>query len=295
MLVPGLVDPAEAEELLAHAAECDWCGEILREAAQDLADPPTDEEEEIARGTKFADPNYRQALAERLAGSSTSERRRTVRWWWPAAAGLATAMVVGVVGYEQWGIGAGGTARLLAKAYTERRQMDVRLPGAVYSQKHLVMAGESSSIDKPPALDEAWLNIKRGIRSHPEDPRWLQLEGRAELLENKEDAAIVELDRARALRPADASILADLGAAYFQKAEKTGDDPEYFKKAFEVLSQGAHVKPDDPVLAFNRALAAEQILTPNVAREAWEKYLELDPHSGWAAEAREHRDKVKKN
>src|ERR1039458_5486125 len=56
LLLPGQVEPEEAEKLLTHAAECDWCGTALREAAQDLSEPPTGEEEELAGKSRLADP-----------------------------------------------------------------------------------------------------------------------------------------------------------------------------------------------------------------------------------------------
>ena len=290
-LVPGNVDPGEAQELLGHAAGCDWCGTVLREAVQDLSDPPSDEERETARKTKWDDPRDRRRLAKLLAGS---ERRSTVLWWWPAAAGVAVSACVGLVGYQQWAHGIRHTSTLLARAYTEHRQMDARLPGAAHSPKHTAMGFESSRFEEPAALMDAAANIKRGVAKHPDDPDWLRLEGQAELLENREDSAIAELELARSLRPSNPAILTDLGVAYLQKAQKNGDDPEWSKKALEAISEGARLKPDDPVLAFNRALAAEQFQAPSAAREAWEKYLKLDSNGGWASEAREHLEQLKK-
>src|ERR1022692_1560416 len=54
LLLPGQAEPEEAEKLLTHAAECDWCGTVLREAAQDLTEPPTGEEEELAGKARLA-------------------------------------------------------------------------------------------------------------------------------------------------------------------------------------------------------------------------------------------------
>src|ERR1017187_8002855 len=71
LLLPGEVGPEEAEKLLEHAAECDWCGTVLREAAQDLSEPPTGGEEELAGKSRLADPRRRRELAER-----TTKRKR---------------------------------------------------------------------------------------------------------------------------------------------------------------------------------------------------------------------------
>jgi Flp pilus assembly protein TadD len=43
-----------------------------------------------------------------------------------------------------------------------------------------------------------------------------------------------------------------------------------------------------PEARFNLALATEQTGSPADARAAWNAYLQLDPSSQWAAEARRH-------
>lgn len=295
LLLPGQIEPEEAGRLLTHAAECDWCGTVLREAAQDLIEPATDEEEDLAGRARLADPRRRRELAERIA---PPKRRRGEPWlpilrWWPAA-GLAAAVLVGGVAYQQWTLSAAHTERLLAAAYEERRPMEMRLPGAQWARLRTQMSAGTSRFNDPLGLTEAVSNIKRGMDGRPDDPKWLQLEGRADLLGGRPDDAIAELDRARSLSPGDATILADLGAACYQKAAKA-DDPEWYSRAFQHLSEGLRLKPNDPTLLFNQALAAERIQTPTVAEEAWEAYLKADSSSGFAGEARAHLDSLKKN
>ena len=263
LLLPGQLEPEEADKLLTHAAECDWCGTVLREAAQDLSEPPTGEEEELAGKARLADPRSRRELVERIV-----KRRRD--WWspiflrWVPAAGLAALLLAGGVSYQAWARGPAHTERLLAEA--------------------------SSSLHEPRELADANSNISRAIEAHPDDPKWLQLEGRADLLGGKEDAAITELERAHALRPGDASILLDWGTALFQRADAQGR-----AEAFERLSEGVRLQPNDPALLFNQALAAQMSNYPNEARDDWEKYLRVDSTSGWAQEARQHLEEVKKN
>src|ERR1700683_5511725 len=62
LLLPGQLEPEEADKLLTHAAECDWCGTVLREAAQDLSEPPTGEEEELAGKARVAEPRSRRGV-----------------------------------------------------------------------------------------------------------------------------------------------------------------------------------------------------------------------------------------
>lgn len=296
-LAVGLVDPAEARDLMAHAAGCDWCGAVLRQAAQDLIEPPTGDEMESAQSSRLAKPGDRRRLAARLAPPSRSvpSPRPWVLRWWPAAAALAAALVVGVVFKTQWTGGAAGAGRLLCRAYSDRREVEMRLSGCtVYGPMRSERGAGSSRLSQPPELMEAEARIARAIATHADDPEWLQLQGRADILEGREEAAIAELERAHTLRPNDASVLADLGTAYFQRAQKTAD-PKLYASAFEYLSQGVRLKPNDAALVFNRALAAEKIFACTEARDAWEAYLRLDSTSGWATEARAHLDAVKKN
>jgi len=298
LLLPGQIEPGEAEKLLTHAAECDWCGTVLREAAQDLTEPPTGEEEEWAGKARLADPSRRRELAERIVAgrkqTSDGPWLAMLRWW--PAGGLAAAgtVVASLLFQMGWLGGIPGAERLTCRAYAEHRELPMRLMAcAAYVPVHTERGIESSRLTRPDLL-EAEARVARGVETHPDDPAWLRLQGRADLLDGKDDAAIAELERARALRPKDAEILSDLGMAYFQKAERT-HDPQMQALAFERLSEGARLKPDDPSLLFNRALAAESLFAFSEARDDWEAYLRIDSTSGWAQEARQHLDDVKKN
>jgi tetratricopeptide (TPR) repeat protein len=310
LLVAGLLDEPETKKLLAHTETCVWCGKILRDAVKETAakddpeSPPTKEELAVAATTRLANAENRRAFAERLAALAHPApmpipiRKHTPRWRvWGAAAALAAA--IGAVGIYVWPTSAVmQTERLLVRAYTDYRPMEMRLPGAGYGPVRTERGAGSLPISRSPDLHEAEARILREIEARPDDPQWMHLQGREHLLEGREDEAIPELERARALRPNDADILSDLGAAWFQKAEKASDKGlalKSFSSAFDLLSQGARLRPDDPALAFNRALAAEHTFAYNEARDAWEAYLRLDSKSEWANEARAHLDEVKKN
>ncbi|HLY18390.1 MAG TPA: hypothetical protein VKR61_14255 [Bryobacteraceae bacterium] len=300
MLVPGLLDHGEADELLSHAAECDWCGTVLREAVQDLAEPATAEEQEMAGKARLANARNRRSLARRLAppeGLFQQIAGGLALWWRRAAVGLVAAAAVGGACYQfAWVGSTTATARLLAQAYSEKRSMEMRLPGASYSQVHVERGTERSLFSASNPLAEAVPYIKHGTEAHPDDPNWLHLEGTADLIAGDYDKAIPELERARSLRPTDTGILTDLGAAYFQKAEaEKSEDSKYYQLAFEALSKGVRLNNEDATLAFDYALAAERISVVHVAREAWETYLRLDSTSPWAAEARQHLNDLKKN
>lgn len=301
LVVAGLAAESEARELLAHAATCVPCGTVLREAAEDFDSPPTEEELAVAANCRLASAENQRAFAERLAGSARARPtpvpipapKPVLKWkLWGAAAAMAAA--IGAAGIFLW---PASPERLLARAYTEYRPMEMRLPGAAYGPVRTERRdrGELPILGSAD-LHEAEARILREVETHPDDPEWLHLQGRVHLLTEKPDEAIAVLERAHALQPKDAYILSDLGAAWFQKAQRAGKvgDLKSYSSAYEYLSQGARLKPADPALVFNRALAAEHIFAFNEARDGWDAYLRLDSKSPWAKEARTHLEEVKK-
>ena len=70
------------------------------------------------------------------------------------------------------------------------------------------------------SLLDAHSRIERQLESTPESPHWLQLEARADLLEEKYDQAIDILDRLLAAGPVTSSLLDDDAAAYFQRGNR---------------------------------------------------------------------------
>lgn len=215
----------------------------------------------------------------RTPAAGPRRSRRPPRHWWIAFAALAaTFAAVIVVLLRPAEITA--AQRMICRSYSANRWLEMRLVGADYGP---IGPRRSASAE----FSDAEARIAHGIAARPDDPAWLQLQGRADLLEAREDASIAELERAHALSPADPYLLSDLGAAYFQKAARSAD-PKLYVASFEFLSQGARLQPDDPVLLFNLALAAERIFAFHQARRGWQTYLGVDSQSGWANEARAH-------
>lgn len=295
MVAVGLLEPGDADPLLEHAAGCDWCERVLRESVQDLAVPLTEEEIVDSNLSRLAHVWKRRRLSSRLAQTWSGRPPWWRRPWVLAPAVLipvAAALVMGIVYLRP--NPAEEARRLLSRAYTSKRTIEMRLPGAAYGPMRVKLGPGTSDFERPPELLEAEVLIVRGIQAHPDDPKWLHLQGRADLLDNKEDDAISALDRAPALDPQNTDVLSDLGIAWYQKADKASDLKQY-AQAFDYLSKAVQLKPADPALVFNRALAAEKIFAFNEARDAWEAYLRLDSRTEWANIAREHLDRVKKN
>jgi hypothetical protein len=103
------------------------------------------------------------------------------------------------------------------------------------------------------------------------------------------DAAegVALLERAAMSDPGNPQFHSDLAAAYLERARATGDG-EDLSRAAESAAAALKLQPDLREALFNQALAWERLEDPR-APAAWERYLQVDPESGWSAEARAHR------
>jgi len=88
----------------------------------------------------------------------------------------------------------------------------------------------------------------------------------------------------------DAKVHNDLGSAYFERAKTKPEN-----KRLEDLAQSLEeftkaTKLDDNLLEslFNKSLALQELRMPRQAKESWTLYLQKDPSSPWADEARKN-------
>lgn len=103
--------------------------------------------------------------------------------------------------------------------------------------------------------------------------------------------AVEMLTAAAAKSPSDATIQSDLSTAYLVRAERE-QDPRFVLDAVRAADSALAL---DSVLAtarFNRAVALENLGLRADADTAWSAYLAVDARSGWATEARAHRDQL---
>jgi len=114
------------------------------------------------------------------------------------------------------------------------------------------------------------------------------------LTQRKFDEAVDELEKAVKLNEKDAKIRNDLGSAYFEKAKTAPAEKklETLAEALENFSQA--IDSDANLLAalFNKSLCLQELRLYNQAKEAWNLYLEKDPNSGWADEARKNLERL---
>jgi CHAT domain-containing protein/tetratricopeptide (TPR) repeat protein len=290
---------AQTLTYIEHASRCDHCGPLLQEAVADLIGlhgEITDAERNYVATLESSRVEWQQRLAQRISGTLNSAPGRnatTGRSWWRTSWVPRLAMVgvslLAVVGVGSWVImqrrSQPAAAELLARAYTQKRTIELRIGDAGYAPLRVSRGPAASFTSRSPALLKAEALIASQLGAHPSDPAWLQSQAQADLLEGKYDAAVEALRHALELDPHSPAILTDLATAYFQRAQQE-DRKEDFGEAYEYLSQALRLHPDDPVALFNRAIIAEHQFLYQQALDDWEHYLRLDPGSQWVEEAR---------
>jgi cytochrome c-type biogenesis protein CcmH/NrfG len=188
------------------------------------------------------------------------------------------------LGWNYWI--AGEPARLIAKAYTQQRPVDLRLPEAAYGPVRRER-GAASLLRQPAALQEAEFKIRRELEKRPDDVRSLDMIAQAEMLELEPEAAIGTLQHALERKPDDSGLLAALGVAYALRAEAPNRDVDY-GFAIESLRRSLNLKPDSPTAVFNLAIVYERMYLYPDAIEQWRHYLDLDKSGDWNKEAQRH-------
>jgi len=300
-IADGLTPPEEAFANVEHASRCGYCGPLLRAAVAELAELNGElteaERKHIAR-LRSAQAEWQQKLARRITGTLDSDRDQNPVPWWQsidvprlAMAGVSLLAVVAVgswVAIHQYQIYRSQPAtaeRLLARAYTQQRTLELRMAGADYAPMRVSRGTEASFISRPSALLKAESLIASQLKFHPSDPSWLQVKAQADVLEGNYDVAIESLRRARELDPRSPALLTDLATAYSQRAQQE-DRKDDFGAAYEYLSDALKLQPDDPTALFNRGIVAEHLFLYQQALDDWDHYLRVDPNSQWADDVR---------
>ena len=145
---------------------------------------------------------------------------------------------------------------LLAEAYSRQRTFEFRLPATSYSSV-LTEVREGPEFSRPISLLEAESRIAGHLAKDHDNPDWLRLRARAEMLDKDPEAAIATLQRALEEHPEDPDLLADLGVAYALRADAQNRDVD-LGYAIEYLSRSLKAKPNSLVTTFNRAVVYER-------------------------------------
>ena len=156
---------------------------------------------------------------------------------------------------------------------------------------HADYAADAATRSAAPAATEAPLDLrvaaialeKRAQEST--DAFNVNAFGIAQLFTGRTAPAVSTLERAMRLAPRDARLSSDLAAGYLVRAGET-KQIEDVARAVGHAKQAADLDPRLAEAGFNLALSLEHLSLRHEAKRAWQAYLDLDPRSAWAREAR---------
>ena len=319
-LAVGLIQE-EAASYISHAAECDFCGLLLKESMEDLLPEVSAEEQEALAALPSASERWQLQMGKRLAaivrssvpevatdqaaqpqdrgranGKSTNhDYAQKTSGWWPRLAwtGASLALVAAIL-FIWLKIREPNVDQLLAQAYTDHRVLELRFDGASHSDRIVTRGSptDNSTSSNPIALLEAENMIGHHLQREPDNARWLQMKARADILEDHPDAAVKTLKPLWEQSRNDNSLRLDLATALFARAEATNNAADYHD-ALALLKNVLHSDPRNPTALFNEGIILERLFLFQGAIDAWDNYLAVDPHSPWADEARANLQRVK--
>jgi tetratricopeptide (TPR) repeat protein len=280
----GQSTPAEGDALLAHAAFCPSCAQNLRLSLRVLDEHISPEETEELGRQASSSAQWQRRLAGELA--ATPRRRSTVpNLYLRIGAGVAASLLLAVP-LAIWWQNANSPERLLAEAYERGRIFALRMPGAGYSVEAPGTHLRGGATDREPSvLLDARTRIERKLENAPQDPHWLELQARSDVLEENFNPAVDILDRLLAQGPVTAGLLTDDAAAYFQRGQATGSENDR-ATALDYLRRADELAPGDPVVLFNEAVVMEDRGQMMNAVETWNRYLRFERDPKWQAEGR---------
>jgi len=285
-VVCGEVFPAELDHLLTHAAGCRSCAARLRMSLEAVSTEATDEEIAEFEALAPIEPEREQELAQRLACTPKAPKiQRHGKIYLFAGLSLAASLLLAAGFVEEW-MRLHAPERLLAQAYTHDRIFDLRMRGAQFAAvvpgTHLRGGGAGH---EDSALLDARSRISKELDRAPDNPHWLELQAKTEVLEEKFDPAIDTLDRLLAAGPVTSDLLVDAADAYFERGSFSGSENDR-ATALEYLRRADELAPDDPLVLFNEAIVMEDRGQLTNALETWNRYLRFEHDPQWLTEGR---------
>ena len=295
-LAAGILSPAMAEQTMHHVARCNTCGAALRRYIREFSEEQSPDDIAILNQLESSKPQWQKRLVRKLIGGGS---------WFPwlkmAPAAVALAVAIFAVVQEPALLAdfkVKKAQKQVATAFAERRTTLMRLPGVEHSdyKSFPVELGPESGrgLDEiPTSLHDATGAANNNLRAANADPRWLQVQGRALLWESTPSSlekAEKDFEKARSSGLTSPSLEIDLAASYFER-DSRAEHPNLQRTLnllSEVLSQPDLGRDDRASALFNLAIAYEKTQAWDLAVDSWEKYLNVDPSSGWATEARQH-------
>ena len=301
-LAAGLCSEPIAQKLKAHATTCDHCGPLLREYIEDFSDEFTPEEQAVLDQLSSASPKWQRRTARKMLKQSREDHEtgrvktggRLFSWKWMMVPALPA---VAFIAFGLWYLQRDTpekVARLEAQGYTEQRTTEMRVPYAAYADFKQRRSGDNPSRSTlPQSLNRAADKISKHLEKEPDDPQWLMLSARLDLLDWNYKSALSTLEKisdSQAIQSPE--YLMTRAFALFQKSEVLKESQGY-SEAVDLLDKALQKAPDDPVLLFNQAISCEKIYDYVCAESDWNRLLVVEKDPQWIAEAHKHLSQIK--
>jgi CHAT domain-containing protein/Tfp pilus assembly protein PilF len=256
--------------------------------------------QENTQEAKREDPRQYAAIKPISKQSASHvDRKRTAPTFWLRVARspyfaypIAAVIMIGVVLWI-WR-GSSSKSQLdeglsaLSRAYSAERPIEARLTGLGYARYADRRSGEDLQNIDVESLLLAEATLLNEVAKRPSAAAYNAL-GEVYLSKRNYKTAIEYFEKALNIEPDNTKFENDYGAALFEMGKVEGDRG----KGLELISQGCeHLKRaaalNDTLLEalFNLALCHLEMNMNDEAEGEWRKYLEKDPNSKWADEAR---------
>jgi CHAT domain-containing protein len=288
--IDDTLDPVTRQRVAEHLRTCEECAATFISVSE-------------LRDELSADPVTLAAAASAAQISNRPPNLVPVPWW--TVAGLAAAIfIAGITALflvsrpRAEPLRADPMAALMAAAGPVRH-IDGRVTGMAFAPRAPITRGAANDVKHDP---QSWklftaADTVQAEAQHAPTAANLHNFGLSHLLLGNWNEAVTTLEQAllvsthetdvrRAIpRSTDASLLADLAAAYGARA-KAFEQPRDRNAAFEAAARAYELQPQSAVVLWNRAVAIEELHQVDDARAAWNDYLHVDSTSRWANEAR---------
>ncbi len=165
-------------------------------------------------------------------------------------------------------------------------------PGRLLCESRFLLVSSPESVQHDLGVVQSswWKAVAEGsAEKHAEalldivNPKGLPSQGRASV-----ERAVQLLEELAREHPHDVRIHSDLAAALLVQAQR-GGDPADLARALESAEEAVALDSQWPDARFNQAIAREALALRSAAHHSWDRFVDLDPSSPWAEEARKRR------
>jgi CHAT domain-containing protein/tetratricopeptide (TPR) repeat protein len=282
--VDARLDASGRAAIQRHLASCDACTELVAEIvltneAGVNADAPSQPSQAASTHQLLPFRRRRIVVAGSLLAAAAVFALVARVWLRPEGAGLPN---------ETRPAASRGPAPVDARlagvvsALGDTRTVEGRLTGG-FAYGRLRTPDRGGSATGNLALTAAAGELQKRANAEPTAAN-LHAWGVAQVLVGVYDSGVDTLESVW-MQQKNARVAADLGAARLARADASGT-PEDLPRALEALEQALTIEPDLAEAWFSKAIVLERLQIRQQAREAWTRYLQLDPDSEWSAEAR---------